>query len=65
MDNILEKLPIRPILRKMDVTQTVSFPLFRYQIVRSTIHNLKDSEGIGFTTRKNSDQKTIEVTRTN
>lgn len=58
--------PMAPALKSLEKYKTISFPLSQLQSVRSTINALKNQfieEGLDFTTKKNKEGKTLEVTR--
>ena len=59
----IRKEPIAPILKRLELYKTAQFPLKRMTSVRATIQALSTEKGIAFTTKKNKEERVLEVTR--
>lgn len=60
---IVEKLPIQPTLKAMDVGATKTFSLTQLNGVRSSAVTIGTMYGKKFTTHVNRDKNVLEVTR--
>jgi len=59
-----KKAPISPVLKSLDLFNTVTFPLSRMSSVRTTVQIIQCEQEMTFSTRKNKETKLLEVTRT-
>jgi len=59
----VKKEPIAPVLKKLELYKTTQFPLKRMTSVRATIQYISTEKGIAFITKKNKENKVLEVTR--
>jgi hypothetical protein len=59
----VKKEPIAPVLKKLELYKTTQFPLKRMTSVRATIQYISTETGTSFTTKKNKEDKVLEVTR--
>jgi hypothetical protein len=59
----VKKEPIAPVLKTLELYKTAQFPLKRMTSVRATIQYISTEMGIAFTTKKNKEDKVLEVTR--
>jgi carbamate kinase len=59
----IKKDPIAPVLKNLELYKTVEFPLGRMTTVRATIQYISTEKGIAFITKKNKENKVLEVTR--
>lgn len=57
------KAPISPVLKSLELFNTVAFPLSRMSSVRTTVQIIQCEQGMSFSTRKNKVTKQLEVTR--